>query len=98
MYLLYTCKARIKYHTSVFTFTCLSQIIKICQCNDVSVNNLTKVTKNANIAGITTKTKLNWDVNLLQMHSISLFKKASDGEMKLDKFSCSNQFNQYKDA
>lgn len=44
------------------------------------------------------KTKLNWGVNLLQMHSISLFKKASDGEMKLDKFSCSNQFNQYKDA
>lgn len=44
------------------------------------------------------KTKLNWYVNLLQMHSIRLFKEASDGGMKLDKFSCSNQFNQYEDA
>lgn len=83
------------YHTLVFIFSCL---IKIYWCNDISVNNVIKVIKNANTASITMKTMLNWGVNLLQMHCIRLFKKASNSKMKLDKFSCSNHFNQYKDT
>lgn len=89
-------------HTRILIFTCPNQLIKIYWCQDISINNVIKVTKNADIADNKDQAELGCqpntkNINLVQMRSIRLFRKPFDNETKLDKFSWSGQLNLNKD-
>lgn len=72
-------------------------------CQDILINNVIKETKNTDIAGNKDQGELGCqsstkNINLIQMHSIRLFRKPFDSETQLDKFSCNGQLNLYKDT